>query len=163
MVRHSSVQSAQSYDSCLPNLMNSCCWLTLVSEWAPSPEPSTPQMVASVSGDRNLGGPLSGVLAANPDVEISAVKDPFMPLVYIVCQLKNDRVHGRVSFFCFQCFCRPARELVGEHIVPRCLSRTSSFCFHVLGDVMDDCTVHDVCVPQVTQIQLQLELLSVHY
>eukprot|EP00450_Noctiluca_scintillans_P028045 CAMPEP_0194551750 /NCGR_PEP_ID=MMETSP0253-20130528/96378_1 /TAXON_ID=2966 /ORGANISM="Noctiluca scintillans" /LENGTH=375 /DNA_ID=CAMNT_0039399211 /DNA_START=59 /DNA_END=1187 /DNA_ORIENTATION=- len=50
-----------------------------------------------INGFGRIGRLVFRAATANPDVKIVAVNDPFMPLDYMVYQLKFDSVHGRFN------------------------------------------------------------------
>merc|ERR1712048_154573 len=47
-----------------------------------------------INGFGRIGRLVFRAAAANGDINITAVNDPFMPLDYMICQLSYDSVHG---------------------------------------------------------------------
>jgi glyceraldehyde 3-phosphate dehydrogenase len=50
-----------------------------------------------INGFGRIGRLVFRAASANPDVKVVAVNDPFMPLDYMLYQLKYDSVHGRFN------------------------------------------------------------------
>merc|ERR1712107_347570 len=53
--------------------------------------------MGGINGFGRIGRLVFRAASANPDVKVVAVNDPFMPLDYMVYQLKYDSVHGRFN------------------------------------------------------------------